>query len=79
VENIIYADATIEIDIQKVVDEINELKETIRKLENTVEDLDGIVGEGSPDFSNFVTKDELLDEIKQVLREDVTISVEIDC
>ena len=79
-ENIIYADATIEIDIQKLVDYIKELEEKIHRLENSVQDLDAIVGNVDiPDLSEYALKEELPEEIKSILREDVTISVEIDC
>lgn len=76
----LYADATIEIDIQQLVDYIKDLEIKVQHLENRIEDMDSQLGAiDDPSGADYVTNDMLADEIKSILREDVTISVEIDC
>jgi len=76
----LYADATIEIDIQQLVDYIKDLEIKVTHLENRIEDMDSTLGAiEDPSGADYVTNDMLADEIKSILREDVTISVEIDC
>jgi len=76
----LYADATIEIDIQQLVDYIKDLEIKVQHLENRIEDMDAQLGAiDDPSGADYVTNDMLADEIKSILREDVTISVDIDC
>jgi len=76
----LYAETTAEIDIQELVDFIKDLEAKVERLENLVQDMDATLGAiEDPSGADYVTNDMLADEIKSILREDVTISVEIDC
>ena len=78
----IFADTTVEIDIQEVVDYITDLEAKVDRLERQFEDLDAAIGAIDTDTqegTDNVTTDMVADIVKEILREDVTISVEIDC
>jgi hypothetical protein len=76
----LYAETTAEVDIQELVDFIQDLEAKVNRLENLVQDMDATIGAiEDPSGADYVTNDMLADEIKSILREDVTISVEIDC
>ena len=78
----IFADTTVEIDIQQVVDYITDLEAKVDRLERQFEDLDaamGAIDNDAQEGTDNVTTDMVADIVKEILREDVTISVEIDC
>ena len=80
--SIIFADTTVEIDIKEVVDYITDLEAKVDRLERQFEDLDAAMGAIDTDTQegpDNVTTDMVTDIVKEILRDDVTISVEIDC
>ena len=80
--SIIFADTTVEIDIKEVVDYITDLEAKVDRLERQFEDLDaamGAIDNDAQEGTDNVTTDMVADIVKEILREDVTISVEIDC
>ena len=80
--SILYAETTAEIDISELVDFIKNLQEKVDRLERQFEDLDAAIGAIDTDTQegqDNVTTDMVADIVKEILREDVTISVEIDC
>ena len=82
ISSIIFADTTVEIDIKEVVDYITDLEAKVDRLERQFEDLDaamGAIDNDAQEGTDNVTTDMVSDIVKEILREDVTISVEIDC
>tara|TARA_R110002020_G_scaffold353135_1_gene566132 strand:- start:237 stop:488 length:252 start_codon:yes stop_codon:yes gene_type:complete len=80
--SILYAETTAEIDIQELVDYIKDLEAKVDRLERQFEDLDaamGAIDNDAQEGKDNVTTDMVADIVKEILREDVTISVEIDC
>ena len=58
----LYADATIEIDIQELVDYIKDLEIKVQHLENRIEDMDSQLGAiEDPSGADYVTNDMLAD------------------
>jgi len=80
--SILYAETTAEIDITELVDFIKNLQEKVDRLERQFEDLDaamGVIADDAQEGTDNVTTDMVADIVKEILREDVTISVDIDC
>ena len=80
--SIIFADTKVEIDSKEVVDYITDLEAKVDRLERQFEDLDaamGAIDNDAQEGTDNVTTDMVADIVKEILREDVTISVEIDC